>query len=148
MKRILASAVAIFAAQVATAQEAKTVSVAESDMYGEYLTVDDQAVYLFTADTQGGDGTDPRIACGEDCLSVWPLVMSAGSPEAGDGAMSEMVGTMEHDGETVVTYDGWPLYHFARDGAGLPPEGQEIESFGGEWYLIAPDGTRIEGEAG
>jgi len=146
MTRILFFAVALLVAQAAHAQDGTTVKLAESDEYGQYLTVDDRPVYLFTTDTRGAGGAEAAVSCSGDCLGAWPLVTTEASAEAGDGAMSDMVGTMEHEGETVVTYNGWPLYHFARDSAGNPPNGQEIESFGGEWYLIGPDGTRIEGE--
>ena len=146
MRRVLYSAVAVLAAQSAHAQGGTVVNVAESEEYGQYLTVNELPVYLFTTDTQGTDGAEAAVSCTGECLDAWPLVTAESGSAAGDGAMSDMVGTMEHDGETVVTYNGWPLYHFARDSAGNPPNGQEIESFGGEWYLIGPDGARIEGE--
>ena len=53
---------------------------------------------------------------------------------------------MEHEGRTVVTYNGWPLYRFERDAEGGPPTGQEIDSFGGTWLLIDPEGAPIRGE--
>ena len=55
-----------------------------------------------------------------------------------------MLGTMEHDGKQVVTYNGWPLYHFARDEGQSSPQGHEVESFGGEWYLVTPEGMELE----
>ena len=36
----------------------------------------------------------------------------------------------------------------ARDQAGPPPQGQDIHSFGGEWYLLGPQGEKIEEEGG
>lgn len=142
MKRAVIPIVALLAAHGAAAQETTTVSISASDEYGEYLTVEDKPVYLFTADTQGEAST----ACSEDCLSAWPLVTTDANAEAGEGAQADLLATAEIDGETVVTYNGWPLYFFARDSEGNPPTGQEIESFGGEWYLLGPDGARIEGE--
>ena len=146
MKRMFLTAALFVAAQAATAQDGTTVTVSESEEYGSFLTVDDRPVYLFTTDTQGAAGSDPAVSCSGECLDAWPLVAADAGATAGEGAMPDMVGTMEHEGQTVATYNGWPLYHFARDSEGNPPTGQEIESFGGEWYLIAPDGTRIEGE--
>jgi predicted lipoprotein with Yx(FWY)xxD motif len=146
MTRTFLSVLAILAAQSATAQEATTVDVSESDEYGQFLTVDGKPVYLFSTDTQGSPGMEPVISCIGECLDAWPLVTSAGTPEAGEEADPAMLGTVDHEGETIVTYNGWPLYHFMRDAEDGPPTGQEIESFGGGWYLVGPDGDRIEGE--
>ncbi len=147
MKRaVIVPVVSLLAAHGAAAQESATVTVTDSDTYGEYLSVDDKPVYLFTTDVQGGGGTEASISCNEECRAAWPLVTAGQGAEAGEGAEPDLIGTVEFDGRNVVTYNGWPLYFFARDSEGNPPTGQEIESFGGEWYLIAPDGTRIEGE--
>lgn len=131
-------------------QTALTVSVAESDEFGEYLT-DGQGrpLYMFTADTQGASGGDAQISCSGQCLDAWPLAVTAGAPKAEGGANPSLVGRMDHEGQTVVTYDGWPLYYFARDSAAGAPKGQEIESFGGTWRLVTPDGMKAgeEGES-
>lgn len=148
MNKLLTATALALVTGAALAQDQGMVNVTESDQYGAYLTAGDRPVYMFTADTQGQDGSDAMISCTGECLGAWPPVTVSGEPEAGEGAMSDMVGTTEHDGQMVMTYNGWPLYHFARDAAGQPPQGQEVESFGGEWYLIGPDGMRIEGEAG
>jgi predicted lipoprotein with Yx(FWY)xxD motif len=57
------------------------------------------------------------------------------------------LGTIERqDGVEQATYDGWPLYYYVRDAQAGDMEGQAIESFGGRWFLIGPDGERIEAE--
>jgi len=147
MKRaVIISVISLLAAHGSAAQETTTVTVAESDTYGEYLSVDDKPVYLFTTDVQGGGAAEASISCNEECRAAWPLVTTGTSADAEGEAQSDLIGTVEFDNRNVVTYNGWPLYFFARDSEGNPPTGQEIESFGGEWYLIAPGGTRIEGE--
>jgi predicted lipoprotein with Yx(FWY)xxD motif len=145
MARALASIIAILAAQAAAAQETVTVEVSESDEYGEFLTVGGYPVYLFSTDVPGDGGTPPTIACVGECLSAWPPV-TGDAVEAGEGADPALVGAIEVEGLSIATYGGWPLYFFARDAEGGPPTGQEIESFGGVWHLVAPDGERIEGE--
>jgi len=58
----------------------------------------------------------------------------------------KMLGTMDYDGQKVVTYHGWPLYYFTRDEDADAPQGQDVESFGGEWYLITPEGEKVHAE--
>ena len=55
-----------------------------------------------------------------------------------------MLGTLEYEGRTVVTYNGWPLYHFVRDEDAETPQGHEVYSFDGEWYLVTPEGEELE----
>ncbi|MGP1356910.1 COG4315 family predicted lipoprotein [Roseicyclus sp.] len=123
-----------------------TLGVADMGTYGEYLTgPDGRPLYMFTTDTQG-DGADPVISCtSQECLTAWPLITVEGDVTVGEGLDQSLAGTMEHEGRTVVTYNGWPLYAFQRDLADQPPQGQDIGSFGGEWYLVDPQGEPIEG---
>lgn len=146
MKRFTITALALALAAPAFAQEATTIEVAESETFGQHLvTGDGRPVYLFTTDTQGGEGQEATVSCtSAECLQAWPLVTSTGEPEAGSGAMADMLGTTTYEGQQVVTYNGWPLYHFVRDEGAEAPQGQEIESFGGEWYLVSPEGERVE----
>jgi len=145
MSRTVGSILAILAAQAAAAQETVTVEVSESEEYGQFLTVGGYPVYLFSTDVPGDATTLPTISCVGECLDAWPPVTGA-AVESGDGVERGLVGGIEIGGLAIATYNGWPLYYFARDAEGGPPTGQEIESFGGVWHLIGPDGTRIEGE--
>ncbi len=53
--------------------------------------------------------------------------------------------TTREDGSRQLTYDGPPLYYFARDRGPGQVTGQGVKGFGAEWYLIAPDGSVIRG---
>ena len=141
-----ALAVAALAAP-AFAQDATTIQVAESEKYGEYLaTGEGRPVYL-TTDTQGTGDQEAQISCtSEECLNAWPLVTTQGDPRAGEEVNADMLGTTQHEGQTVVTYNGWPLYYFARDEGADAPQGQDIESFGGEWYLVTPEGEELHAD--
>ena len=131
----------------ALAQDMATVQVEDSTEYGQYLTDgEDRTLYLFTADTQGQGEAQAQVSCEGECLDAWPPYYTDGEPQAGDMADASLLGTIEHDGKMMVTYNGWPLYYFARDTGPGDATGQEIESFGGEWYLVRPDGTKVEGE--
>lgn len=112
----------------------------ESDIYGEYIaSADGRPLYLFTADQQG-----EASACYDACADAWPPV--TGDVAADAGLDASLIGTIaREDGSLQATYNGWPLYEFARD-SGTEPTGQDIESFGGEWYLINADGEEVHAE--
>lgn len=111
--------------------------VEDSDEYGEYLVTEDgRSVYMFEADSEG------ESACYDDCATAWPpLTPMNGTPNAGEDVDEEMIDTIERDdGIDQVTYGDQPLYAFVRDTEAGETSGHEIEGFGGEWYLVAPDG--------
>ena len=59
---------------------------------------------------------------------------------------ASMLGTfLREDGTTQVTYNGWPLYYYYEDGKPGDILGDDIESFGEDWYLIGPHGDRPRG---
>lgn len=141
---ILGAAFAAFALP-ALAQEAATVMVAQSDEYGAYLTDGEgRALYLFTADARGSGDAQAEVACAGECLDAWPPLVTTGEPQAGAGADAALLGTTDREGTTVVTYSGWPLYAFAGDQGPGQTTGQDVESFGGEWYLVTPAGEKVE----
>jgi predicted lipoprotein with Yx(FWY)xxD motif len=107
------------------------------------------SLYLFLADTQGKDGTEPRVTCEGDCLAVWPPLVVEEAPIGDDTLDERLLGTIERsDGLLHVSYNGWPLYYYAEDSAPGDIKGHDIESFGEEWYLIGPNGERAEGGGG
>lgn len=149
MLRLTATAIALAAlAAPGFAQDATTIEVAESEQFGQYLqTGEGRPVYLFDTDTQGTGDQQAQISCtSEECLNAWPLVTTSGEPQAGQGADASLLGTTDYEGQTVVTYNGWPLYYFIRDEGADAPQGQDIESFGGEWYLVTPAGEEVHAE--
>ncbi|WP_425410988.1 COG4315 family predicted lipoprotein [Hyphococcus sp.] len=124
--------------------ETLTLTVAQSDEYGRYLADGEgRPLYIFTADTQGDVTREARMSCSGQCLDAWPAVTSDGEPATEGAVQLSLIDTMEKNGETYVTYDGWPLYYFASDAAPGEPKGQEIESFGGEWSLVTPQGMKV-----
>lgn len=115
-------------------------TIQQSDTYGEYITkADGRPLYMFTADQQGESS-----ACYDACADAWPPVTGDAVAEAGLDA--SLIGTItREDGSLQATYNGWPLYEFARD-SGTEPTGQDIEGFGGEWYLVSPEGEEVHAE--
>lgn len=130
------------------AQATKTaqLQVEQSDQYGAYLTdADGRALYLFTADQQGKGDAKATSNCSDACATAWPPLLTDGQPKAGDKVQSDLLGTIERqDGSTQVTYNGWPLYYFARDQGPGETAGQDVHGFGGEWYLVTPEGAKAQ----
>lgn len=145
MKFLTMTAAAITLAVPAFAQDATTIEITESEEFGQYLTTaEGQPIYLFTTDTQGTGDQEAQISCtSEACLDAWPLVTTSGEPQAGEAVDASLLGTTNYEGQQVVTYDGWPLYYFARDEGAEEPQGNDIHSFGGEWYLVTPSGEPV-----
>ncbi|MFW6051839.1 MAG: hypothetical protein ACODAU_11730 [Myxococcota bacterium] len=122
---------------------AAEIGSAMQEPHGTFLVgTDGRALYMFTADEQGGDST-----CYDDCAAAWPPVLTDGEPVSTDPAIqSALLGTVERrDGRMQVTYDGWPLYFYVRDRPG-DVMGQDVHGFGGEWYLLSPEGEPIARE--
>jgi predicted lipoprotein with Yx(FWY)xxD motif len=111
-----------------------TVLVADSDL-GEILTdADGMTIYYFANDTEGTSN------CSGDCLENWPPVVVDGEPTAGDGVDAEL-GTLDMEGETWLTVNGFPAYYFAGDAAAGDVNGQAV---GDVWWVFGPDGEPIE----
>jgi predicted lipoprotein with Yx(FWY)xxD motif len=71
-------------------------------------------LYTFTKDV-AGSGTS---ACTGACLTNWPaLTIAAGDTPTGDSTVTGTLGTIVRadTGATQVTYNGLPLYFFAKD---------------------------------
>lgn len=98
------------------------------------LTGDGKPLYLRLDDGQGASD------CYDVCALNWPPLLADGDTELGEGIDPALVGTIERrDGTTQLTYNGWPLYRFARDLAPTVTLGQGFE---GVWHLVT-----IAGEA-
>lgn len=117
------------------------IGVDTSERFGKYITdADGRTLYMFTGDTQNYSS-----ACYVNCSATWPPLLTSAQPEAVAPVVNEeMLGTIERrDGSLQVTYNGWPLYYYEEDDAEGNLTGQDINSFGGDWYIIAPNGSYI-----
>jgi predicted lipoprotein with Yx(FWY)xxD motif len=127
-------------ADVPVPTEGATVAVTDDARFGPILT-DGSGItlYLFTAD---GPGVS---VCVDECLAVWPPLLTDGEPVAQRGADASLLGTLTRDdGSVQVTYAGWPLYFFAADMAPGDVTGQGVNDV---WFVVAPDGGGVEGSA-
>jgi predicted lipoprotein with Yx(FWY)xxD motif len=94
-------------------------------------------VYLFEGDKAGAS------TCSGECASVWPPV--SGHPQASGQAVSSHLGTITRaDGTTQVSYNGHPLYLYAKDKDDGDTYGQGIKAFGASWYVLTPSGNKVD----
>ncbi len=88
-------------------------------------------VYTFTKDVANSG----KSACSGGCATAWPpLTVSAGTtPTAGSGASGKLGTITRDDGTTQVTYNGLPLYFFAKDSKPGDTNGHYPN-----WNLVTP----------
>lgn len=113
------------------------VNLAKNDKLGSFL-VDDKGMtlYLFTKDSPG------TTTCYDKCATAWPPLLTAGNAAGGAGVDAGKFGTTTRtEGTTQVTYNGWPLYYYAKDKQPGDTTGQGV---GSVWYLVAPAGDAIK----
>jgi predicted lipoprotein with Yx(FWY)xxD motif len=51
--------------------------------------------------------------------------------------------TMRSDGKAQVTYNGHPLNTFSGDEKAGDTNGEGVNAFGGNWYVVDPSGKQI-----
>lgn len=131
------------------AKGASKLTVANSPKFGAYVAdAEGRALYMFTADQQGKGSTAAQSNCYEQCAKAWPpLTVKDGTPELGEKLQKSLLGTVTRkDGARQVTYGGWPLYYYVKDKGPGSTAGQDVHGGGGEWYLVGPDGNKVEQE--
>jgi predicted lipoprotein with Yx(FWY)xxD motif len=123
-----------------------TIGTADHPEHGEYLTDSGgMALYLFEEDRRGGDrGRAVESDCLDECLTRWPPVAANPPLKAEGSADAALLGSFTRpDGKVQATYNGWPLYTFAEDFVPGDINGHDFEEFGGEWYLVTPEGGAL-----
>ncbi|HEY5630361.1 MAG TPA: plastocyanin/azurin family copper-binding protein [Candidatus Limnocylindrales bacterium] len=128
------------AAASASAGAAYQVAVAQDAKLGAHLTGEDgKSLYLLTADSSG------TSTCTAGCAKAWPpFELDPGETvTAGTGVSGALATIMRaDDGKEQVTYNGIPLYYFAKDAKAGDVNGQGVK---GVWFLVAPASTALGG---
>jgi predicted lipoprotein with Yx(FWY)xxD motif len=115
---------------------AAVVSAANVPELGSVI-VDSRGFTLY--DFHKDKGTES--ACYGECAQVWPPLITSGAPVAEAGAEDPKLGTTKRkDGSVQVTYAGHPLYTYTADTKPGDAKGNDIDSFGAEWYALQPNG--------
>ena len=113
-------------------QEVSTIATIEDEELGEILIgPNGMTLYLFTNDTDG------ESVCYDNCAVSWPpLLVSADEPiNLADGLEGEVTTTERTDGTLQVSFNGTPLYYFARD---VLPGDTNGQGRGEVWFIINP----------
>jgi predicted lipoprotein with Yx(FWY)xxD motif len=122
-----------------SAASGATVAV-QSSKLGKIL-VDDQGrtLYLFEKDK------GPKSTCAGACASAWPPLATNGAPKAGSGVTAaDLTASQRDDGSSQVVYHGHPLYRYAGDSKAGNTNGEGLNQFGAEWYVLGPSGNKTE----
>jgi predicted lipoprotein with Yx(FWY)xxD motif len=115
-----------------------SVKVASLSVGNILVNNDEMTLYILTADPSG------QSTCSGGCATAWPPVTITGEPVAGQGVDPSLLGTLTRpDGSQQLTYAGHALYTYSADRAPGDVNGQGIESYGGTWYVMGPDGQPI-----
>jgi predicted lipoprotein with Yx(FWY)xxD motif len=97
-----------------------------------------RAIYLFTADTGG------QSNCSGECAHAWPPYIVKRRPTAGEDVRRGLIGTVRRaDGRLQVTYNGHPLYYYIHDNEPGEVLCQNVEEFGGKWYVVKRNGAPV-----
>lgn len=99
-----------------------------------------RTLYLFEKDRPN------ESECSGACAAAWPVDENSGTPKAGAGVQASLLDTIERgDGTTQVTYNSYPLYYYSGDGKPGEINGESVDAFGAEWYVVPPAGGKVEG---
>jgi predicted lipoprotein with Yx(FWY)xxD motif len=104
---------------------------------GKVLT-DDEGRVLYMFDEDKGNVS----SCYAKCAAAWPPALTSGSPVAGTGAQSSLLGTTKRtDGTTQVTYKNMPLYRFTPDTKAGDVKGQGVRDV---WWVVGSYGVPLQ----
>jgi predicted lipoprotein with Yx(FWY)xxD motif len=129
----------------ASTSPSPTVATAPTKLGNVLVDRGGRTLYLFEKDK------GPASSCYGACATIWPPLSSgatgAGAAKglAGSGLNAAKLGSIRRtDGRTEVTYAGHPLYTYAGDAKPGDVQGQGLDQFGAEWYVLAPSGNKID----
>ena len=118
------------ASPAAAGSSEETVAVREDPKLGKILTdYEGKTLYRYAKDTQNSS------ACSGGCVAAWPPLTASGALQLPEGVTGTLGTITRSDGTKQVTYNGMPLYHFAKDAKPGDTAGQGI---GGIWFVVAP----------
>jgi predicted lipoprotein with Yx(FWY)xxD motif len=109
-----------------------TLQVSTAAKLGPYLTASNgMTLYTYSKDTAGASN------CSGTCAVTWPpYVVTAGATlTAASNAKGTLATITRDDGTTQVTYNGAPLYFYAKDVKAGDTTGQNV---GGVWFVVKP----------
>lgn len=114
-----------------------TIALAQKDPLGKFLAdANGRTLYLLTKDAPNTSN------CYDKCAQSWPPIVSSAAPALKEGLNSALVGsTKRTDGTSQLTYNGWPLYYYAKDQQPGDVSGQAV---GKVWWVISAEGNPVK----
>lgn len=135
---VLAAALVLIAAAVAMASANRAKLQTEQGKLGAMLAGGNgRTLYMFMVDK------NEKSSCYGACAVAWPPDYTSAKPTVvqGSGVYSFLVGTTRRrSGALQATYNGHPLYFFSGDSAPGEMHGENVNAFGGHWYVVGPGG--------
>lgn len=136
---------ALGAGAVLAASKATVVSTHQTKRGKVLAAVNGHSLYMFSTDKAG------KSNCSRSCANTWLPLLTSGRPAAahGSGVNAELLGTIKRSAHVLqVTYNGHPLYLFARDKKAGEITGEGANQFGGRWYVVNTKGSAVKPRAG
>jgi predicted lipoprotein with Yx(FWY)xxD motif len=125
----------------AAPQRGPVISTAKTSLGTILVNSRGTTLYLFQKDRNG------KSVCAGKCAGFWPPLIVSGKPSVAGGAKASLVGTTRRsDGRMQVTYNHHPLYTFAKDKKKGQTNGQGVNAFGANWYVVSPAGAKIDND--
>lgn len=91
--------------------------------------------------------TSTKSLCRIPCKTYWPPVIMTATAAAGT-TLPHSFGTITRpSGQIQLTYDGHPLYTYVGDKAMGQVTGNGINTSGGLWWAMTPDGAQLSGSS-
>jgi predicted lipoprotein with Yx(FWY)xxD motif len=98
-------------------------------------------IYAYSRDSRNKDVCQNNSLCN----SLWPPVVTKGSPVAGSGVKQSLLGTIKlKDGKLQVTYNGHPLYTYSADGGPHQTFYVNVFQAGGHWPAVNAAGGLVK----
>jgi predicted lipoprotein with Yx(FWY)xxD motif len=115
--------------------------VTKKNKVGTILAAGPKKLTLYVFDADKGSTS----SCTGACAKAWPAVPASGTPTATPPAKTSLIGTITRsDGTKQLTYKGHPVYYFIKDKDDGDAYGQGVKEFGANWYVLKPDGSKID----
>ena len=93
------------------------------------------AIYYNKTDTQGTSSADPKSTCTGNCLSTWSIFDQSQAVAPSLLKSADFKEFTRPDGQTQLSYKGWPLYQYSGDSTSGDAKGDGISK---TWYLVKP----------
>lgn len=139
MKQIITLLFLIASVAMSKGQSGVLVKLKTSPTLGKYLVdANDKTLYYFSNDADG------KNHCSGGCATAWPIFggKALTQKQLGKGlSASDFSVITTANGESQITYMGWPLYYFSPKGVPEPPNTTSGEGAGDVWWVAKPDYT-------